>query len=80
MLTAHGIRVIPFVTGDVDAVIHAWLTTGLNSGAFLMPGCCRRGRPRPQSGQMGWGQARTGMRRSGRGTGGQGRQGGDNHE
>jgi predicted Fe-Mo cluster-binding NifX family protein len=44
MIAANGIRVIPFVAGDLHAVIQAWLKGGLNGKAFAMPGCCRRAR------------------------------------
>lgn len=44
MLTAYGIRVIPFVTGDLREIIHAQLTGRLSRKAFTMPGCCGRRR------------------------------------
>lgn len=44
MIAANGIRVIPFVAGDLHAVIQAWLKGGLNGKTFAMPGCCRRAR------------------------------------
>jgi predicted Fe-Mo cluster-binding NifX family protein len=44
MVAANGIRVIPFVAGDLREVIQAWLTGGLDWNAFAMPGCCGRGR------------------------------------
>ena len=44
MITANGIQVIPFVAGDLHAVIQAWLKGGLNGKAFAMPGCRRRAR------------------------------------
>jgi len=44
MIAANGIQVIPFVAGDLHAVIQAWLKGGLNGKAFAMPGCCRRAR------------------------------------
>jgi predicted Fe-Mo cluster-binding NifX family protein len=46
MVAANGIRVIPFVAGDLRVVIQAWLTGGLDRNAFAMPGCCGRGRSR----------------------------------
>jgi len=46
MVVSQGIRVIPFVAGDLDEVIRAWLSGGLVGNAFAMPGCCRRRRHR----------------------------------
>jgi predicted Fe-Mo cluster-binding NifX family protein len=41
-ISSHGIRVIPFVAGELHEIIKAWLEDGLHGGAFAMPGC--RGR------------------------------------
>jgi len=46
LVASQGIRVIPFVAGDVDEVIRAWLSDGLVGDAFAMPGCCRHRRHR----------------------------------
>lgn len=47
MLTAYGIEVIPFVSGDLDEVIQAWLNNELtDSSVFAMPGCRNAGRHR----------------------------------
>lgn len=46
MIAAYGIRVIPFVAGDLREVIQVWLTGGLDWDAFAMPGCLGRGRRR----------------------------------
>jgi len=46
MVAAYGIRVIPFVAGDLGEVIQAWLRGGLEGDAFAMPGCCGRRRRR----------------------------------
>jgi len=46
MVSAYGIRVIPFVAGDLREVIQVWLTGGLNWDAFAMPGCRGRWRER----------------------------------
>ena len=46
MVAAYGIRVIPFVAGDLSDVIEAWLSGNLESDAFIMPGCWRNGRRR----------------------------------
>jgi len=45
-LNAAGIRVTPFVAGDVQEVIRAWLAGLLGRPAFAMPGCCGRRRMR----------------------------------
>ena len=42
MLTAGGVEVIPQTCGPVDQVLAAFVTGGLDGGAFLMPGCRRR--------------------------------------
>jgi len=79
-VAAYGIRVIPFVAGDLSDVIEAWLSGNLESDTFVMPGCFRNGRRR-------WGMRNTrkdeyrlnGKRRGGMGPGGgkdQGREGG----
>lgn len=46
VLTLRGIQIIPFITGNVDDVIQAWITYRLNRSCFAMPGCCGRGRHR----------------------------------
>jgi predicted Fe-Mo cluster-binding NifX family protein len=46
MVEAGGIRVIPFVTGELREVIHAWLIGSLGNGLFSMPGCHGRRRRR----------------------------------
>ena len=46
MVTSQGIRLIPFVAGDLDKVVRAWLNGELVGDAFAMPGCCRRHRHR----------------------------------
>ena len=46
MVMAHGIKIIPFMRGDLGEVIHAWLHGNLESDIFAMPGCHRRGRRR----------------------------------
>jgi len=64
-IEAVGITVIPWIAGDIDEVVAAYINGGLDGPAFRMPGCrggrmrrgrrCRRGR---RSGNGG-------MRRSG---------------
>jgi len=44
MIAAYGIRVIPFVAGDLREVIGAWLSGKGEIEFFSMPGCCRRKR------------------------------------
>lgn len=44
MLTACGIRLMPFVAGDIEAVVAAYRERQLPNAAFLMPGCCMPGR------------------------------------
>ncbi len=40
MLAAYGIRMIPFIAGEVDEVIAAYLAGNLPNPAMSMPGCC----------------------------------------
>jgi predicted Fe-Mo cluster-binding NifX family protein len=46
MVVSQGIRLIPFVAGDLDEVVRAWLAGRLVGDAFAMPGCCHRRRRR----------------------------------
>ena len=39
LVETYGIRIIPFVAGDVDEVLDAYLTGGLWDSTFRMPGC-----------------------------------------
>ena len=39
MVSAYGIRVIPFVTGEMDEIIEAWHMGKLHEDTFAMPGC-----------------------------------------
>jgi predicted Fe-Mo cluster-binding NifX family protein len=68
MVAANGIRVIPFVAGDLREVIQAWLTGGLDRSVFAMPGCWGRGRFKRMEGICQEGQYMNG--RSGMGQGG----------
>jgi len=43
MIVSHGIRVIPFVAGEMREIIKAWRCGNLRGNAFAMPGCHRRG-------------------------------------
>ncbi len=49
-LTAGGIKVVPFVAGDLREAIQASFDGSLNGAAFAMPGCCGRRRMRRQRG------------------------------
>jgi predicted Fe-Mo cluster-binding NifX family protein len=44
MITAYGVRVIPFVAGDLREVINAWLSGKREIELFSMPGCCKKKR------------------------------------
>jgi hypothetical protein len=46
MVAASGIEVIPFISGELKDIVLAWLTGRLDGDAFVMPGCCGRGRRR----------------------------------
>jgi len=39
MIEAHGIRIIPFVTGEVNQVLNAYQMGVLSTPSFQMPGC-----------------------------------------
>jgi len=39
MIEAYGIRIIPFVAGDINQVIDAYLKGNLSAAKFQMPGC-----------------------------------------
>lgn len=42
-IEAHNIRVIPWITGEIQNVVQAYLSNNLLSSSFLMPGCRNRG-------------------------------------
>ncbi|MBE7558462.1 hypothetical protein HS125_05800 [bacterium] len=48
LIAAYGIRVFPFVAGDLREIIDAWLSGTLRSRHYAMPGCgkTRQGRRR----------------------------------
>jgi predicted Fe-Mo cluster-binding NifX family protein len=52
MVAAYGIRVVPFVAGDLREVIAAWHSGRLEKDIFAMPGCCGRGRGVQRLGRM----------------------------
>ncbi|MGI5870026.1 MAG: NifB/NifX family molybdenum-iron cluster-binding protein [Kiritimatiellia bacterium] len=71
-LETAGIAVVPFVCGDLDAIIAAQADNTLGTPAFAMPGCCGRRRGAGRGCGAGRGSGR--CRRAGRGGGmGQGR-------
>ena len=49
MIEAYGIRIIPFVAGDVNHVLDAYLKGNLPTQKFQMPGCGIRRRRRFRS-------------------------------
>lgn len=48
-IAAYGIRLIPFVAGELHEVKGAWLSGKLDIRRFAMPGCCGRRYRGPQS-------------------------------
>jgi predicted Fe-Mo cluster-binding NifX family protein len=59
LLSAKGVRVLPFVTGTEEEVVEAYLKGALPNPALAMPGCCGQGAL-----GRGWrGQGRRGCRR-----------------
>lgn len=59
-LHAAGIRVIPQTCGPVEEILRAFVAGRLNDRAFLMPGCCGRGRRRRRGGGRGFECRRSG--------------------
>jgi len=43
-ITAGGIRVVPFIAGDLAEIIQAWLGGNLGKTVYAMPGCFKRRR------------------------------------
>jgi len=43
-ITAGGIRVVPFIAGDLAEIIQAWLEGNMRKPAYAMPGCFGRRR------------------------------------
>jgi len=89
MVTASGIQVVSFITGELCEVVQAWLSGTLGADVFIMPGYCRRGRRHPvamggckegiiMNGKRGGGMGQRGGGGRGQGRGGQtaGRRGG----
>lgn len=46
LVSSYGIKVMPFVAGELREVIDAWLSGTLERDIFIMPGCCGRLRRR----------------------------------
>lgn len=67
MLEACGIRVISFVTGDLEEIIPAWLAGNLEHRRYIMPGC--RGRRAQRSALAREGGFMRGKNRGGSGLG-----------
>jgi predicted Fe-Mo cluster-binding NifX family protein len=44
MIAAQGIEVVPFISGEVDEVLGAYLQGRLAEPKYFMPGCCGRRR------------------------------------
>jgi predicted Fe-Mo cluster-binding NifX family protein len=80
MIEAYGIRIIPFVAGELQEVIDAWLAGKREMEMFAMPGCCGRKRRNCQSREISRKEfdmrGRSGGMGQGRGAGGGGRKGG----
>ena len=51
MLTGTGIVVVPWIAGNVDEVLGAYLNGQLRDPRFMMPGCMGRGRGRRMRGR-----------------------------
>lgn len=45
-VTASGLRLVPFLAGDVERVVAAFASNELGNVCFHMPGCCGRARRR----------------------------------
>lgn len=52
MVHAYNIRLLPFVSGQLDQVVEAWRKGELDEAAYAMPGCCGR-RQRRRRGRCG---------------------------
>ena len=72
-VTSYGIKVVAFVAGELEEVIGAWISGGIEAEAFMMPGCYGRGQGRYRNMRR---NSNDGYQMSGRGGGGMGRGGG----
>jgi predicted Fe-Mo cluster-binding NifX family protein len=43
MISASGIHVFPFIAGNIEEIIHAWIEGKLYENVYSMPGCGGRG-------------------------------------
>jgi len=48
ILCSYGIRLVPFVAGELQEIIQAWRRDNLQAETFAMPGCRRHGHSFPQ--------------------------------
>jgi predicted Fe-Mo cluster-binding NifX family protein len=64
LILAHGLTVVPFVSGELREVVAAWRARRLGSEMFAMPGC-GRGQGRRFRGGRGWGREPHGRHRCG---------------
>lgn len=71
LFAAYGIRTIPFLAGDAEEVIEAYLAGELPNRRLTMPGCCRGSGPRIRKNDSDKeGNPMFGKRRGGMGQGG----------
>jgi predicted Fe-Mo cluster-binding NifX family protein len=64
LIEAYGIEVIPFMAGDLQKVIQAWISNNLDRSLFAMPGCGLRRRHRHRRGAQNRNHPRWGNMRS----------------
>ena len=43
LISAYGIKVVPFIGGETKDVVKAWFSGELEEERFRMPGCCSNG-------------------------------------
>jgi predicted Fe-Mo cluster-binding NifX family protein len=72
MVAAYGIQMVPFVAGDLNEVIQAWLNGSLRENNFAMPGCCQPSRRRVKKDDIN----KEAINMNGKGRGGSGAGGG----
>ncbi|MCG8334496.1 MAG: dinitrogenase iron-molybdenum cofactor biosynthesis domain-containing protein [Proteobacteria bacterium] len=49
LISVHRIEIIPFISGETDVIIKAFLSGQLPNPRLMMPGCCRRLRKTPEN-------------------------------
>jgi predicted Fe-Mo cluster-binding NifX family protein len=54
MLQAHGIQVVPGISGDVNQILEGYRTGNLSDGRFALPGWRGPGGRRHRGGRGGW--------------------------